>query len=137
MRSQESSAKATIATLYPLLALTLKKKPPLRNNQQRNQKIRLQLSELLNALKECYAASYLILLWIYKFEKLGVRAEMLSKTEIKFLKEPEAFNPEYARILRFRIKRKISKLKETLSLLLESEFSEEIASIITENCNVL
>ncbi|MCD6464898.1 hypothetical protein J7L27_00825 [Candidatus Bathyarchaeota archaeon] len=62
---------------------------------------------------------------------------MLSKTEIKFLKEPEAFNPEYARILRFRIKRKISKLKETLSLLLESEFSEEIASIITENCNVL
>ena len=62
---------------------------------------------------------------------------MLSKTEIKFLKEPEAFNPGYARILRFRIKRKINRLKETLKLLMESEFSNEITSIITENCNVL
>ena len=62
---------------------------------------------------------------------------MLSRTEIKFLKEPEAFNSEYARILRFRIKRKISKLKEILGLLMESEFSNEIASLITENCNTL
>ena len=62
---------------------------------------------------------------------------MLSRAEIRFLREPEAFSPEYARILRFRIKRKISKLKETLSLLMESEFSDEIASFITENCNAL
>ena len=62
---------------------------------------------------------------------------MMSKTEIRFLKEPEAFNPEYRRILRLRIRRKISRLKDALRLLLESEFSNEIASLITENCNTL
>ena len=62
---------------------------------------------------------------------------MLSRMEMKFLMEPEAFNPEYRRILRLRIRRKISRLKDALRLLMESEFSNEIALFITENCSAL
>lgn len=63
--------------------------------------------------------------------------EMLDKTEIKFLRKTEAFNPEYRHILRLRIRRKISRLKDALRLLMESEFSNEIALFITENCSAL
>jgi len=94
------------------------------------------LSELLNALKECY--DFIPdFLWIYEFKNWGVRVEMLDKTEIKFLRKTEAFNPEYRHILRLRIRRKISRLKDALRLLMESEFSNEIALFITENCSAL
>ena len=54
---------------------------------------------------------------------------MLSKIELEFLKAPETFEPDYRRILRFRIKSKVQKIKSEIALL------EAHGVNVTENCN--
>jgi hypothetical protein len=54
---------------------------------------------------------------------------MLSKTELEFLETPESFEPSYCRILRFRIKSKVKKMKSDVALLKAHGIS------VTENCN--
>ena len=54
---------------------------------------------------------------------------MLSKKELQYLENPDAFNPDYARILRHRIKCKVQRLKSEIPLLNARGFS------VTENCN--
>jgi hypothetical protein len=54
---------------------------------------------------------------------------MLSKVEVKFLKSPEKFGADYARVLRHRIKAKSAQLRSELALLDMSGPS------VTENCN--
>ena len=54
---------------------------------------------------------------------------MLSKMELEFLKAPESFETDYRRILRFRIKSKIQKIKSEIALL------EAHGVSVTENCN--
>ena len=54
---------------------------------------------------------------------------MLSRTELNYLKSPESFNADYQRILRYRIKAKVQRLKVILPLLDKSGFS------VTESYN--
>jgi hypothetical protein len=42
---------------------------------------------------------------------------MLSKTELEYLKSPKAFDSEYQRILRHRIRAKVQQLKQEVGLL--------------------
>ena len=42
---------------------------------------------------------------------------MLSKVEQQFIKSPDAFSPDYQRILRYRIRHKVQRLKALLPLL--------------------
>ena len=68
---------------------------------------------------------------------------MLSKVELEYIRNPAAFNPEYGRVLRLRIRRKINKLRSILQLLAESEFAPLLEHVIkncycvTENRNAL
>lgn len=54
---------------------------------------------------------------------------MLSKIELEFLKSPESFDADYRRILRFRIKSKVQKIKSEIA------FLEAHGISVTENCN--
>ena len=54
---------------------------------------------------------------------------MLSKNELKFLEDPESFDPGYSRVLRHRIKAKKAELIKQLAFLDDSGLS------VTENCN--
>ena len=54
---------------------------------------------------------------------------MLSKIELEFLKSPENFKADIARVLRHRIKTKTTKMHDELSLLDSANLS------VTENCN--
>jgi hypothetical protein len=56
---------------------------------------------------------------------------MLSKTEIEFLKRPNGFNADYAKVLRSRIKSKVRSLREEIALL------ENAGITVTENCNLV
>ena len=49
--------------------------------------------------------------------------------ELEFLKAPESFETDYRRILRFRIKSKVQKIKSEIALL------EAHGVNVTENCN--
>ena len=53
---------------------------------------------------------------------------MLSKVEVEFLKSPENFSADYARVLRHRIRAKSAQLRSEL-VLLNGSFG------VTENCN--
>ena len=53
---------------------------------------------------------------------------ILSKSELEYLRAPEAFNAKYSKVLRHRIKSKASALREELSLLANAQF-------LTQNCN--
>ena len=53
---------------------------------------------------------------------------MLSKMELEFLKTPENFSADYARVLRHRIKAKTTQLRSDLALL-------DGSLGVTENCN--
>jgi hypothetical protein len=54
---------------------------------------------------------------------------MLSKIELEFLKSPENFSADYARVLRHRIKAKTVQMHDELSLLAGAGLN------VTENCN--
>ena len=54
---------------------------------------------------------------------------MFSKIELAFLKSPENFSADYARVLRHRIKIKSARLQSELILL------EDSGTNITRNCN--
>ncbi len=54
---------------------------------------------------------------------------MLSKIELEFLKAPESFETDYRRILRFRIKSKVQKIKSEIA------FLESHGLSVIENCN--
>ena len=54
---------------------------------------------------------------------------MLSKAEIEFLKRPDEFNADYAKVLRSRIKSKVQTLREEIVIL------ENAGIVVTENCN--
>ena len=54
---------------------------------------------------------------------------MLSKIELEFLKSPENFNTDYARVLRHRIKAKTVQMNNELSLLAGADVN------VTKNCN--
>ena len=54
---------------------------------------------------------------------------LLSKIELEFLKSPENFNADYARVLRHRIKTKRAQMHDELTLLVGAHLG------ITENCN--
>ena len=69
---------------------------------------------------------------------------MLSKVELEYIRNPAAFNPDYGRVLRLRIRRKLNRLRDILQMLAESEFApyiqQALSSIkycycVTENCN--
>ena len=61
---------------------------------------------------------------------------MLSKTELEFLKSPEKFSADYARVLRHRIKAKTDQLHSELSLLDRSGLrTTENCNTVTEFCN--
>ena len=55
--------------------------------------------------------------------------EMLSKSEIEFLKNPANFSPDYVRVLRHRLKVKTAQIRDELSLLKSSGLN------VMENCN--
>ena len=62
--------------------------------------------------------------------QITLRAKsMLSKMELEFLKTPENFSADYARVLRHRIKAKTTQLRSELSLL------DRSGPNVTENCN--
>ena len=48
---------------------------------------------------------------------------MLSKVEQQFIKSPDAFSPDYQRILRYRIRHKVQRLKALLPLLEANGYS--------------
>ena len=54
---------------------------------------------------------------------------MLSKIEVKFLKSPENFGPDYRRVLRHRVMSKVQVMRDEIGLLERCGFS------VTENCN--
>jgi hypothetical protein len=56
---------------------------------------------------------------------------MLSKTEMEFLKRPDEFNADYAKVLRSRINNKVRNLREEIAIL------ENAGIIVTENCNAV
>ena len=71
---------------------------------------------------------------------------MLSKVELEYIQNPAAFNPDYGRVLRLRIRRKLNKFRDILQLLAQSEFASYIRDTlsnlcecrcVTENCNAL
>ena len=72
---------------------------------------------------------------------------MLSKVELEYIQNPAAFNPDYGRVLRLRISRKLNKLSNILQLLAQSEFAPYIQEAlkdvirncycVTENCSAL
>ena len=71
---------------------------------------------------------------------------MLSRVELEYIRKPAAFSSDYGRVLRFRIRRKLNKLRDILELLAESEFASYIRDTlsnlcecrcVTENCNAL
>lgn len=54
---------------------------------------------------------------------------MLSRIEVKFLKSPENFDPDYRRVLRHRVNSKIQRIRDEVALL------ERCGVRVTENCN--
>ena len=69
---------------------------------------------------------------------------MLSKVELGYIRNPAAFNPDYGRVLRLRIRRKLNRLRDILQLLAQSGFASYIRETlsnlnecycVTENCN--
>ena len=70
---------------------------------------------------------------------------MLSRVELEYIQNPAAFNSDYGRVLRLRIRRKLNKLRDILQMLAESEFAPYIQEAlkdvirncycVTENCN--
>ena len=54
---------------------------------------------------------------------------MLSKVERQYIESPDAFSADYQRILRYRIRNKVQRLKALLPLLEAHGFS------VTDNCN--
>ena len=61
---------------------------------------------------------------------------MLSKAELEYLKSPELYNSEYQRILRYRIRHKVQRVKALLPLLEAHGFSVmESCNGVTEICN--
>ena len=62
---------------------------------------------------------------------------MLSKAEAEFLKSPENFSADYARVLRHRIKAKNARLRSELTLLdMSGPNGTENCNGVTEFCNV-
>ena len=72
---------------------------------------------------------------------------MLSRVELEYILKPAAFNSDYGRVLRLRIRRKLNKLSNILQLIAQSEFAPYIQEAlkdvirncycVTENCNAL
>ena len=54
---------------------------------------------------------------------------MLSKTELEFLKNPEGFDANYAKVLRHRVKAKMRAFRHEIGLL------ESAGISVTESCN--
>jgi hypothetical protein len=60
---------------------------------------------------------------------------MLSKTEIKFLENPETFEPNYRKVLKHRVNRKIRAFRHELYLMRSLGLVTENCNRVTENCN--
>jgi len=58
---------------------------------------------------------------------------MLSRTELEFLKSPKAFDSEYQRILRHRIRAKVQRLRQEVGLLGNQGFLGEFYAYSEEN----
>jgi hypothetical protein len=61
---------------------------------------------------------------------------MLSQAEIEFLKYPQNFNANYSKALRFRLRGKITLLRDELTLLERAGFTvTENSNQVMETCN--
>ena len=60
---------------------------------------------------------------------------MLSRTEIAFLENPDAFEPNYRKVLKHRINRKMRAFRHELDLLRSAGLVTENCNRVTENCN--
>jgi len=58
---------------------------------------------------------------------------MLSRTELEYLKSPKAFDSEYQRILRHRIRAKVQRLRQEVRLLGNRGFLGEFYAYGEEN----
>ena len=56
---------------------------------------------------------------------------MLSKVELEYIQNPTAFSPDYGRVLRLRIRRKLNKLRGLLQLLAQSEFASDVLDALS------
>jgi hypothetical protein len=57
---------------------------------------------------------------------------MLSRAETEFLKNPSAFDSNYSKALKFRLRQKVTELQEEISLLRSAGFME---ASVTKNSN--
>ncbi len=62
---------------------------------------------------------------------------MLSQAEIKFLRNPEAFNRNYSYAMTHRLNLKVKALSEELGLLQKAGYLTESSKNLTENCKII
>jgi hypothetical protein len=60
---------------------------------------------------------------------------MLSKTEMEFLENPEAFEPNYRKVLKHRVNHKMRALRRELDFLRSAGLVTENCNRVTETCN--
>ena len=60
---------------------------------------------------------------------------MLSNAEIEFLKNPEGVEPNYRKVLKHRVNRKIRAFRHELELMRSVGLVTENCNRVTENCN--
>jgi hypothetical protein len=60
---------------------------------------------------------------------------VLSKAEIEYLRNPEQFGANYAKVLRHRVKGKMQALQEEINLLQSVGLVTQNCNQVTESCN--